>query len=245
MQLRFHFPKNIDFKFENFVLDDKNREVVALCRAFCSRSKGQPSSLVLYGPPGCGKTHLLGAMGDSVKKITGFGKALYLDAILLKKWVSQTGSYDQLKERLREFEDASFVAVDNLDSLMGDEAAQEQLFHLYNQVTQNGGALATALIAPPTGWNFTPELKTRLLWGQALELSPVGDDKRALVLVKMAKDLRMTLPLTCANWIITRTRRDTQSQLETLRKIDRLSLTTGRKVSIQLIKEALGVEDGV
>ncbi|VAX19009.1 hypothetical protein MNBD_NITROSPINAE02-1039 [hydrothermal vent metagenome] len=245
MQLRFHFPKNIDFNFENFVLDNKNSEVVALCRAFSLRSKGQPASLALYGPPGCGKTHLLGAMGDYVKKIPGNDKALYLDAIALKKWVSQTGSYDELKERLREFEEASFVAIDNLDSLIGDEAAQEQVFHLYNAVTQNGSALATALVTAPAGWNFIPELKTRLLWGQALELKPVGDDKRALVLVKMAKDLAMTLPGNCASWIITRTARDTSSQLEALRKIDRLSLTTRRKVSIQLIKEALGVEDGI
>lgn len=245
MQLRFHFPRNIDFKFDNFVQDDKNREVVALCRTFSARSKGQPASLALYGPPGCGKTHLLGAMGDYVKNNRESGKALYLDAIALKKWVRQTGSYDELKERLREFEDASFVAVDNLDSLMGDQEAEEQVFHLYNAVTQNGGALAAALVATPAEWNFIPELKTRLLWGQALELKPVGDDKRALVLVKMAKDLAMTLPGNCASWIITRTARDTSSQLEALKKIDRLSLTTGRKVSIQLIREALGVEDGI
>ncbi|VAX21032.1 hypothetical protein MNBD_NITROSPINAE01-602 [hydrothermal vent metagenome] len=240
MQLKFHFPVNRSDSFNNFLLDKANSNAVSLCRAFANASEGQTSSIVLYGESGSGKTHLLSAIGKVISEKLTERATLYLDANALKEKIDSLKTYTQLKEYLEKYEHAAYLAIDNLDAICGIRKAEEQVFHLYNAVTQGGGRFAATLISPPAAWNFSlPDLSTRLLWGQVIELRPVGDEKRGAVLIKTAKEMGMTLPQTAAEWLITRLPRDPASQRETLVKIDQFSLTYKRKVSIQLIREAL------
>lgn len=243
-QLKFPYPIDRDDSFDTFILDEKNGDTVRLCEAFVSGEEGQPSSLVLYGPRGSGKTHLLGAMGALAKETINESAALYLDCDKLNEKVSRLKTYGELKAYLESYEKAAFLALDNLDAVSGISEAEEQVFHLYNAVTQSGGRFSAALTATPSTWRFLDELATRLLWGQVLELKPVGDDQRGKVLEKMARDSGMTLPGNVAAWLITRIDRDPESQREALARIDLYSLEKGRKVSIQLIREALQINDG-
>lgn len=241
MQLKFHFPVNREDSFDNFIVDSANSDSVSLCKAFASGKEGQPASIVIYGPKGAGKTHLLSAIGKALAEKLGEPAVLYLDANALKEKIGSLNTYTQLKEYLGKYERASYLAIDNLDVICGIKEAEEQVFHLYNAVTQAGGRFAVTFIAPPSEWTVSlKDLSTRLLWGQIISLQPVGDEKRAEVLIKTAKDMGMLLPGASAEWLVTRLPRDPQSQREILVRVDQYSLTYKRKVSLQLIKEALG-----
>lgn len=243
MQLSFPFPANRKDRFDNFVSDRRNEEAARLCKAFAEAAPGQPKSLVLHGPPGAGKTHLLAAMGSVVMERAGEGAALYLDCKTLAERVLSVKSYEELKLYLEKYENAAFLAVDNLDFVEGVSQAEDQIFHLYNAVVQGGGRFSAAVGAPPASWRFHDQLTTRLLWGQVLKLAPVGDDGMVSVLVKMAADTGLALPEKAAKWLITRLPRDPVSQREALERIDRYSLTMQRKISINLVKEALKEPD--
>lgn len=239
MQLTFAFPAGRSDRFENFASDERNEKTLKLCRAFAEGAPGQPKSLALHGPKGAGKTHLLSAMGGLVKELAGEGAALYLDVGVLAEKVMEEGAYERVKRFTAKYENAAFLALDNLDLAAGRGAAEEQVFHLYNAVAEGGGRLAAAASTPPSRWTFNDHLRTRLLWGQVLRLEPVGDDGMARALIKMAADAGFVLPESAARWLVTRLPRDPESLMGALRRIDRYSLTTGRKVSIDLIKEAL------
>ncbi|MGK7345931.1 MAG: DnaA/Hda family protein [Candidatus Nitrospinota bacterium M3_3B_026] len=239
MQLKFPFPAHRKDSFENFASDGRNAKTLRLCRAFAEGAPGQPKSLALHGPRGAGKTHLLSAMGRRVKELAGGGAALYLDVGVLAEKTMEAGAYERIKRFTAKYENAAFLAMDNLDLAAGDKAAEEQVFHLYNAVAEGGGRIAAAVEAAPSRWIFNDHLKTRLLWGQVLRLEPVGDEGMSAALVKMASDAGFVLPEAAARWLVTRLPRDPESLMEALERVDRYSLTTGRKVSINLIKEAL------
>lgn len=238
LQLKFDFPPDRSDSFENFVVDQNNEKALLICNDFAGKNKDKTASLVITGPSGSGKTHLLAAMGKMASDQSG-SASLYLDGAALVEKVSGSETYEELKARLTSFESASFLAIDRLELVAGDKESEDQVFHLYNAVTQAGGRFTAALTTPPSEWKFADWLSTRLLWGHLVKLSPVGDDRKVEVLLKMASDLRLTLGLREANWMLTHLDRDSQSQLKALNLIDQRSLTTGRKVSIPLIKEAL------
>jgi len=213
-----------------------------ICNHFTSVTQDRPASLIITGPPGSGKTHMLTAIGKTVSGHSS-SPSLYLDGAALVEKVGGSRTYEELKIRLASFESASFLAIDRLEIIEGDKESEDQVFHLYNAVTQAGGRFAAALRTPPLKWKFSDWLTTRLLWGHVLTLEPVGDDRKVEVLQKMASDLRLTLPRREANWVLTHLDREPESQLKALNLIDRRSLTTGRKVSIPLIKKALEYTD--
>ncbi len=238
MQLKFAFPPHRNDSFENFVVDGNNEKAALICNHFTGKNQDRPASLVITGPPGSGKTHLLTAMGKEASAQSG-SSSLYLDGADLVEKVGGSGTYEELKIRLASFESASFLAIDRLEIIEGAKESEDQVFHLYNAVTQAGGRFAAALRTPPSKWRFADWLATRLLWGHVVTLGPVGDDRKVEVLQKMASDLRLTLPRREANWMLTHLDRDPKSQLKALSLIDQRSLTTGKKVSIPLIKKAL------
>lgn len=202
---------------------------------------GKAKSLTLHGPDGAGKTHLLIAMGNNFKTWSNYGTALYLDAPRLLEVVSTSSAYEEIKTSLHQYENSSFLAVDHLEKVAGNAVVEDQVFHLYNAVVEAGGLFAAAVNAPPSRWGFQEWLSTRLLWGLTVELNPVGDDARAKVLGRMAEGMGLALPEKVALWLMSRLPRDPASQMEALGKIDQYSLIRGKKVSIQLAREALEI----
>ena len=243
MQLFFRFPEERDDRFDTFISDENNREAIALCEKFALNSGNEPGwgSLVLFGEKGSGKTHLLSAMG---KKVTeSGGDALYLDCDLLASTIEDALSYDEIKKHLAKYEKVAYLAINGLEKIEDSVVAQEQVFHLYNAIKEYGGRMAVSVTKKPARWSFADYLSTRLLWGQVVELRPVGDDKMVYVLIKMAKDAGLHLPRDAAKWLLTRLPRDPESLGVALKRIDRYSLTQKRKVSIQLVREALEEKD--
>ena len=140
MQLIFAFPESRKDDFSTFVVDENNDATVKLCRQFAAGQIAQQKrSLVLYGAAGSGKTHLLTAIG------TLWQGGLYLDGATLKEEVLASQTYEQLKNYLARFSGAPLLVVDHLEAIEGDEAAEEQLFHLYNDVIGQGGFFIAAI----------------------------------------------------------------------------------------------------
>ncbi|MDH5637332.1 MAG: DnaA/Hda family protein [Nitrospinota bacterium] len=244
-QMKLDFPQDRDDSFQNFILGLENQTCAELCRRFASLQEGEPKSLVIHGPTLSGKTHLLSAMGKVASRRVGARAAIYIDCAALTGGGGELDIFGRLKEYVSAMDQALFLTVDQLELAQENEELASLVFHLYNEVTARpGGRFAAALSVDPAGWSFPQWLSTRLLWGNVAKLRPVGDEARPQVLIKMAADMRMTLPSDAALWLVTRLPRDPSSQAQTLARIDRLSLTKGKKISIPLIKEVVRQADG-
>ncbi|MDH5510468.1 MAG: DnaA/Hda family protein [Nitrospinota bacterium] len=244
-QMKLDFPQDRNDSFQNFILGPSNQTCAELCRRFASLQDKDPKSLVIHGPPFSGKTHLLAAMGKVAGWRVGAGAAVYIDCATLTGGRGESDIFGRLKEYVSALDQSLFLTVDRLEIAQKNEELASLVFHLYNEVTARAdGRFAAALSVGPSDWSFPEWLSTRLLWGSVAELRPVGDDTRPQVLMKMAADMRMTLPAEAALWLVTRLPRDPSSQMQALARIDRLSLTKGKKISIPLIKEAVRQADG-
>ncbi|MDH4183098.1 MAG: DnaA/Hda family protein [Nitrospinota bacterium] len=245
LQLKLDFPKDRLDTFDNLVVAAENQDSVDICSHFLDQAPGAPFSLVIHGPRYCGKTHLLGAMGAVAAKKVGPEAAVYLDCAALTAGKGARARFGRPEEYARAMENAHFLAVDHLEAAQDDSQLCDLVFHLFNEVTRRpGGRFAAAIGASPPEWRFPDWLRTRLLWGHVAPIRPVGDELRPRVLVKMAADMRMTLPHEVAVWLVTHLPRDPESQMRVLAQVDTRSLTTGKKVSISLIKSVLEQNNG-
>lgn len=202
---------------EDFLVAPCNAEAVA----WLERWPRWPShGLVLWGPPGCGKTHLLAA----------FAAALGGEAATIAAARLPTPDLPALIEGRR------LILVDDLDGL-ADEAA---LFHLHNLVRENGRHMVLASRQPPARLALSlPDLRSRLNALPAAGIGAPDDAVLSAVIVKQFADRQIEVSAEVVAYVVGRMDRSFAAARELVAALDRASLARRRPVTVPLAREVL------
>jgi DnaA family protein len=218
-QLIFELASPEPPSFDNF-LPGPNREAVAALLRLASGDAGE-TGLLLWGPPGVGKTHLLLAATAAAAKVgrpvhhCAHPGALAADMPL----------------------PAALVVVDDVDR--ADAAMQGRLFTVYNTLRATGGSLVAAAALPPARMALRDDLRSRLGWGLVHEVLPLADEDKPLALATYARERGFMLADDVIAYLLAHGRRDMTSLLATLAALDRHSLASKRPITTPLLKEWL------
>ena len=169
----------------------------------------------LWGEPGCGKSHLLQA---AVRQARAAGQS----AICLCRAVPQ---------------ETTVAAVDDVEAL--DEAAQVELFALYNRQRENGGMLLVSGTQAPAHLPLRDDLRTRLGWGLVYQVHALNDEEKQRALEQHAQARGFTLPPEVSHYLLRHGRRDLPSLLAMLDALDAQCLRLKRSPTVPLLKEVM------
>ena len=184
--------------------------------------------IFLYGPDGCGKSHLL----QAACHLAGSG-ALYLPLAELAEYSPQ--------DVLQSIETLDLVCLDDVDAVLGDDDWELALFDLCNRARQWGCRLLVAgQGAPRTLAVKLADLRSRLSWGIVYQLSQSDDEEKSAVLRFRAGRRGLSMSAEVASYIVTRAPRSLEHLLELLDTLDKVSLAEQRALSIPFVKQALG-----
>lgn len=190
-----------------------------------------PFGIFLHGPGQSGRSHLLQA---SCHAATAAGwSALYLPLAELRA--------EPPAELLEGLGDGGLVCLDDLDAIAGDASWERALFGLYNRVLASGASLLVSAARPPGALAIAlPDLRSRLHALLVIALVPPDDEARLQALVVQARARGITLEPEVARYILARAPRAMRELLGVLERLDRGSLTAGRRLSIPFVREVLG-----
>ncbi len=208
-----------------------NAEALAAVQA-CAEGEGEPF-IYLWGPPGSGKTHLLlGASRDLEGRGDG---ALYLDL----------GTEGLEPAMLQGLERLALVSLDNVHLVAGDRDWERALFDLFNRLRESGRRLLAAAHVPVAELGLRlPDLRSRLNWGPAFRLRPLGDDLRLQLLTQAAHSRGMRLEPKAAEYIMQHCPRDPHSLERVLDRIEAATLTEKRPPNLAFLRRVLKSETG-
>lgn len=202
--------------FDNFVAGGNGELLSVLHHALSGEQTER--CIYLWGPAGSGKSHLLQACVSAAQNE-------HHSAIYAQGFVPEL---------------ADVVAVDNADTL-GD-AAQIELFNLYNQIRDRGGMLLVSGLCSPLHLDVRPDLRTRLGWGLVYQVHGLSDEEKAQALAQHAQGRGFSLPHEVMQYLLRHGRRDLPSLLEVLDALDEHSLRLHRAPSVPLLKEVMQFE---
>jgi DnaA family protein len=216
-------------RFETYVAGD-NAAAVALLRNLAQI----PDAAWVYasGPPGCGKTHLLLATCAAVQDRS----AQYLSLRKLP---------DDRAGAIRAFGGSDLLALDDVDAIAGDSAAEHALFDLYNRgKAEKSTLLFTANASPAQIGIKLPDLLSRLSVCAQTLLKPLDDDARREAVRQRAQARGLVLDDSVLDWLFARAQRDLGSLTALIERLDRESLAAKRRITVPFLRAILEPQSG-
>ena len=208
--------------FANFIVG-QNQELYTLLQAMAN-SEYRERFVYLWGAPGAGKSHLLGAFAAAASA----RPVISLNSSATVPEISQ----------VRGDETVTFDDVHRL-SLTGQPA----LFHAYNRIRTASGRFIVSGTLPPGQLALLPDLKSRLGWGLVLEVKPLSDDEKYAALSQNAAARGLSLTPEIIRYLLSHYPRDLPSLMNLLAALDLYSLQRKRPITVPLLKEVIDQEE--
>lgn len=216
-------------RFETFVVG-QNGVALDLLRT-AARAAGA-GWLYLSGASGSGRTHLLIAACAQANADRRSAQYIALSALR-----------DPRADAIRGFGGSDLLAIDDLDAIAGDRAAEHALFDLYNRCRGDAATLLFAATAAPAQLGIgLPDLVSRLSACTQLALKPMDEAARRELLRARALARGIELDDGVLDWLFARGKRDLASLFGVLDRIDAASLAAKRRVTVPFLRTLLAGE---
>ena len=193
---------NPQFTFENFVVGPSNRFAHSAAIAV-SKTPGQVyNPLFIYGPPGVGKTHLLYAIANGIRRADPNANVVYIKGDQFTNELIaaiQTGKNIDFRSKYRE---ADLFLIDDVQFIAGKEATQEEFFHTFNTLYEEHKQIVMTSDRKPSDMlTLEDRLKTRFEWGLMADVQPPDYETRMAIIRNKAKSLGLELDYDVCNYI--------------------------------------------
>jgi DnaA family protein len=189
---------------------------------------GEPV-LYLFGPSGCGRSHLL--LGQCAQAEQRGLRCAYL--ALNDHAKLAPGILDGL-------ETLDLLAFDDIQLIAGDSDWEEALFALFNRCRDRATRmLFSADCGPAASPIQLPDLRSRLAWGLSLSIQPLDDQGRLELLQSLATRRALSLPSDVARYLLERTSRNPSDLVDTISRLDHASLAEQRRLTIPFVRDSL------
>ena len=211
---------NPQFNFENFVVGPSNRFAHGAAIAV-SKTPGQVyNPLFLYGPPGVGKTHLLYAIANGIRKKNPEANIVYIKGDQFTNELIaaiQSGKNIEFRSKYRE---ADLFLIDDIQFIAGKESTQEEFFHTFNKLYEEHKQIVMTSDRKPSEMLLLEDrLKTRFEWGLLADIQPPDYETRMAIIKNKAISLGLELPDDVCNYIATNVTNNVRQIEGTVKKI--------------------------
>lgn len=237
------FAGNLDshYTFDNFVEGRSNQ----LGRAAAWQAAQKPGDrahnpLLLYGGTGLGKTHLMFAAGNELRRQNPAARVMYLRS---EQFFSamiralQEKSMDQFK---RQFQQVDALLIDDIQFFAGKDRTQEEFFHTFNALFDGRQQIIlTCDRYPREVEGLEPRLKSRLAWGLSVAIDPPDFETRAAIVLAKARERGAEIPDDVAFLIAKKMRSNVRDLEGALNTLTARANFTGRAISVEFAQETL------
>jgi chromosomal replication initiator protein len=228
-------------RLTEFVVGPCNRVAHASALSVVEGPGDGANPLVLHGPVGTGKTHLLEGVYAGLRRARPDWRVLYVTSEDFTNRFVQAMRLGKLGAFRKHFRECDSLLVDDLHFLARKRATQEEFLHTFDALLADGRQMVlTCDCHPRLADDFTPELTDRLLGGAVWGLAPPDADTRLAVLrAKAARPGEAPLPDEVLRYLAAQLRGNVRELEGAVHGVRHYSRVTGRSVDLPLVREAL------
>ncbi len=193
---------NPRYTFEEFVVGKSNELSYTASLSVAKNPGNQYNPLFIYGKSGLGKTHLLNAIGNYIKKNDYKKKICYLSTErFLNEYIFAIQEKKVLEFR-NKYRDADVLLIDDVQFLNRREGTQEEIFHTFNALYESNNQIVLTSDRPPHEIpNLEQRLVTRFQSGLVVDIQPPDFETRLAILRRKIENDDIQIPDEILNYI--------------------------------------------
>ena len=231
---------NPKYTFDNFVVGPCNRFAWAAAAGTAEAPGKAYNPFFLHGSVGLGKTHLLQSLCVSLLERNPRTRILYLSCeTFVNHFINALEDGDLQKFR-NKYRNVDVLVVDDIHLLANKERTQEEFFHTFNALHQQGKQI---VLSSDSGPRDIPTLQERLVsrfkWGLVTEIEPPCYETRMAILKRKSRDRGREIPDDVARLLAERVDSNIRELEGAVTKLLSYAGLSGRPVSADLAREAL------
>ena len=231
---------NPKYTYDSFVVGSCNQFAHAASMAVAETPGKTYNPLYLYGGVGLGKTHLMHACGNAIKRRNPHLRLCYLSSERFMNELINAIRYDKTQNFRERYRSVDVLLIDDVQFMAGKERTQEEFFHTFNSLYEQQKQIVISSDCPPREIPTLEErLHSRFEWGLIADIEPPDLETKVAILKRKAEMTSVTLPDDVALFIASRVKNNVRELEGSLVRLVAMSSLRGQPISKTLAQDAI------
>ena len=173
---------NFEYTFDNFIVGNSNKFAHAACVAVAENPAMNYNPLFIHGPSGLGKTHLLYAITNEIKRKNPSANIIYIKGEDFTNQMIESLAKSAMAQFRDKYRTCDVLLIDDIQFLAGKVSTQEEFFHTFNALYEDGKQIILTSDRPPKDIKpLEDRLRTRFEWGLIADIQPPDIELRIAI----------------------------------------------------------------
>ncbi len=228
---------NFEYTFDNFIVGSSNKFAHAACVAVADRPAQDYNPLFIYGPSGLGKTHLLYAVTNEIKKKNPFANIIYIKGEDFTNQMIESLAKKSMAKFRDKYRTCDVLLVDDIQFIAGKTSTQEEFFHTFNALYEDGKQIILVSDRPPRDIETLEDrIKTRFEWGLIADIQPPDLELRIAIFKTKIHQAGINVSDEIITYLAENLRSHIRQIEGAVKKLVALKYLSGNEITMDIVK---------
>ena len=231
---------NFEYTFDNFIVGSSNKFAHAACVAVADRPAQDYNPLFIYGPSGLGKTHLLYAVTNEIKKKNPYANIIYIKGEDFTNQMIESLEKKSMSKFRDKYRTCDVLLVDDIQFIAGKTSTQEEFFHTFNALYEDGKQIILVSDRPPRDIETLEDrIKTRFEWGLIADIQPPDLELRIAIFKNKISQAGLNVSDEIITYLAENLRSNIRQIEGAVKKLVALKYLSGNEITMDVVKDCM------
>ena len=231
---------NPNYTFETFVIGNNNNLAHAASLAVAETPGEVYNPLFIYGGVGLGKTHLMQAIAHFIIKTKPELKVLYVTSETFTNELIDSVKNQKNSEFREKYRNIDVLLIDDIQFIIGKESTQEEFFHTFNSLYQDGKQIVISSDKPPKEMETLSErLRTRFEMGLPVDIQIPTYETKMAIINRKAEISGLDIPYEVSDYVATHIKSSIRELEGALTKLSAFSKLSHTPITVEFAEQTL------